>query len=738
MNKIIELKGQFNYSSNPSKGAGISLPKIYDEDPVTLNHLKSLYKELIDVKEYYLNKTLINGVLISVYYREIVAKSNRLSRLLETKINKKDDKVRGARYNDDATKHIFTYFNSFDELDKTINELNEAIKIFQVYFGESISLSKIKNENNILPNNLKISKTNFIKIIKDAYYVEKFDISLVNEDVKETSLVSLYKVGIPSKEILRNLGINIIESKMLDDNTFCLSESEFRLIKDNAPYLIAMRTRDYRNLDIDNFDLSLNQEGMTISEPKDEPVIGVFDTLFDKDAYFSSWVEYVDLIDDNIQKTYEDKIHGTAVTSLIVDGPSFNKDLEDNCGRFRVKHFGVALGTCFSSFAVLKNIRKAVRENPEIKVWNISLGSSLEINPNFISIEGYELDKIQNEYDVIFIVSGTNDNNQKNQNMRIGAPADSINSIVVNSVNSKNQPASYTRHGPVLSFFFKPDLSYYGGDNDNKITVYSTLGERKVQGTSFAAPWITRKIAFLIYKLGFTREVAKALLIDASCGWNLIKDKECKIGYGVCPIDINKIVRSENDEIKFIFKGVTKEYVTSAFNIPIPLDKNGKYPYITRATMCYFSPCSRNQGVDYTNIEVDFKFGRVDSKVIKSFNKNSQGDENDNTKEDKARKNWRKWDNIKHIQAYGEVKKTSKKSYQGSLCGVKMTVKNRLSSKHYDVSFGIVITLKEINKIDRTLEFIQECNRNRWIVNQIDVDNLINIHSKALEEIKFD
>ena len=28
------------------------------------------------------------------------------------------------------------------------------------------------------------------------------------------------------------------------------------------------------------------------------------------------------------------------------------------------------------------------------------------------------------------------------------------------------KPTTYTRTGPVLSFFIKPDIAYYGGDND--------------------------------------------------------------------------------------------------------------------------------------------------------------------------------------------------------------------------------------------------------------------------------
>ena len=96
--------------------------------------------------------------------------------------------------------------------------------------------------------------------------------------------------------------------------------------------------------------------------------------------------------------------------------------------------------------------------------------------------------------------------------MRIGSPADSLNSMVVNAVDFAGNSASYTRIGPVLSFFHKPDVSYYGGDDNELITVCTPLGEAKVRGTSFAAPWISRKLAYLIYIVGLSRELAKALI----------------------------------------------------------------------------------------------------------------------------------------------------------------------------------------------------------------------------------
>ena len=132
---------------------------------------------------------------------------------------------------------------------------------------------------------------------------------------------------------------------------------------------------------------------------------------------------------------------------------------------FRVKHFSVALNGVNSSISIVRNIKEIVESNKDIKVWNLSLGSSIEINPNFISPEAAILDELQFKYNIIFVIAGTN--KEENSNViRIGAPADSINSIVVNSVDFNDNIASYSRKGKVLSFFNKPDVCYYGGDTN--------------------------------------------------------------------------------------------------------------------------------------------------------------------------------------------------------------------------------------------------------------------------------
>ena len=445
--------------------------------------------------------------------------------------------------------------------------------------------------------------------------------------------------------------------------------------------------------------------------------------------------------------TKEDYEHGTGVSYIIVDGPHGNPELDDGCGRFRVRHFGVATQNGFSSFTVLKMIRNIVASNRDIKVWNLSLGSKLEIKPNFISPEAAELDRIQSEYDVIFVVAGTNvPVGVSKKDMRIGSPADSLNSMVVNAVDFKGNSASYTRVGPVLSFFHKPDVSYYGGDGvvytDKMVVCRDDMGAAYVKGTSFAAPWISRKLAYLIHIMGLSREVAKALLIDAAAGWNRKDDVSHRIGYGVVPKHINDIIKTSSDEIRFIITGVSEEYETYTYNLPVPIVDNA-HPFYARATLAYFPHCDRNQGVDYTSTEMDIHFGRViaqkGSTKIKAIDNNQQSEDKLLILyEEDARKMYRKWDNIKHISE--EIKNTRipRKAYDSGLWGLKINTKERLQKRKEPLQFGVVVTLKEMNGVNRIDDFVKMCLARGWLVNRLDIENQLDIYAKAEEEIEFE
>ncbi len=740
MNNLLQLKGSFEQASRSTDGFGA--PNLPTGQSVNLSRLQGLLKNLIDLLKNWQAQRLLPGALITVYYIKVAAKSNRLQALLGNSSNIPNTSVVGAKFSlDESPKHIITHYVSLKILNESIKQLTNCIDILKQHFNGEINYDTINkiNTKKIPYPYQTIKKTNFLKIIVDAYYVEKFDLSIEDAIFEHDAIITLYKTDVKTNKLLEKIGINILTNRIMDETTILLRPDELEILKTKAPFLISMAVSDLSEITKDDFQF-IDDGVIKIDSPKNEPTIGVIDTLFDENVYFSEWVEYTNMLSSEIPVSTKDCEHGTAVSSIIVDGPTFNPDLEDGCGKFKVRHFGVASGNSFNSFTILRNISEIIAKNKDVKVWNLSLGSKLNINPNFISPEAAILDKIQFENDIIFVIAGTNLSSGETKTRAIGAPADSINSVIVNSVNNNNQPSSYSRKGPVLSFFIKPDISYYGGDKKDPIRVCTPNGEAFVKGTSFAAPWISRKLSYLINILGLRRDVAKSLLIHSTTGWDRQHNDPALVGHGVVPKKIEDIINCKDDEIQFILQGVSEKYDTFNYNIPVPVAKE-KHPFIAKATLCYFPASSRNQGVDYTNTELDIKFGRLNNQgTIQSINKNYQTEEySHRTWEEDARKLFRKWDNVKHIRDIFTGRNRELKAYDNPMWGLSLKTKERLDEKFgEDLSFGIVITLKEIHGINRIDEFIQNAQLRGWLVNKIDIETKIDIYNIAEEEIEFE
>lgn len=747
MNELLELKGHFETRKNQAFVGPVTLPK---GSRVTVNHLLRLRNDLQGVLEKWKGDLDIGGALVSVHYTKVVAKSNRIGILLSEGAASPTFSIRGAKFDRTASgeiKHVFTHFVSFEALEQSIDCLARAATLVRRAYGGAVSDS---DGQTIVASDasrkLGLAKTSFLKILRDAAFVERFD---VDESVDETALVdrsiiSLYQTGQDARTLLNTkLGLNLSQDKVLNETTVLLDPEQIRHLCQKAPALVAMAVRDIREI-VPMEEPKAASSAIDIPKPGNEPIVGVIDTQFDTNAYFAEWVDYRNELPPDIKIQPQDRFHGTGISSIIVDGPRGNPELEDGCGRFRVRHFGVATAGRFSAFEVVKAVRRIVEKNQDIKVWNLSLGSMVEVRPDFISPEGAELDRLQKEFDVLFVVAGTNRPMHSDKSaMRLGAPADSLNSVVVNSVGFDDAPASYSRVGPVLSFFNKPDVSYYGGDGpratDSIVVNEGGPGARYRQGTSYAAPWVARKLAYMIGKLGFSREVAKALLIDAAGGWAPRTDP-ARIGYGIVPRHIAEIVGTPDDEIRFILSGVSEEYETYTYALPVPTSGD-THPFFARATLVYFPWCDRNQGVDYTETELDVHFGRVQWKngkaSIKSVDDNAQGESDDpGTQEADARKLFRKWDNVKHIGDIPDPKARARKAYYSKLWGLSIKSKARNAAGARDrLAFGVIVTLKEMHGVNRIDDFIQQCQARGWIVNRINVEAKVNVYNQAQMEL---
>jgi len=746
MNDVLQLKGTFEQKSSTGRPGA---PKLAANTIVKSEDLSNLHADLVNLLQFWNSQEIITGSLVSVYYNKVVAKSNRINGFLSSSVSANSSIV-GSKFSNPGTKpkHIIIHYVPLATIHSSIDSVKKALRILNEKFDGSIS-DKVFNEGESVEsinfNHYSFTKSKFQNIIVDSSHVERFGIEIPSVESEKNSIITLYNTNVDAKKLLKQLGIRVQDTSFLNDSTVLLDPVDLNVLLQKAPYLVAMATEDLSELVPSDFVEPLEAQQALIPKPQNEPIIGVIDTLFDDRVYFSEWVEAHNMIAKDIPIEQRDYHHGTAVSSIIVDGANINPNLDDGCGRFRVRHFGVATRKAFSSFSIIRSIKEIIAGNRDIRVWNLSLGSNEEVNRNFISAEAAVLDQIQFENDVIFVIAGTNKNSQDDQSIskRIGSPADSINSIIVNSVDSQGNPATYSRQGIVLSFFTKPDVCYYGGSPGRYIKVCMPQGEAQVSGTSYAAPWIARKLSYLIDIIGLSKEIAKALLIDAAAGWEASTDFPdiALKGHGIVPIRIEEIIQSPSDEIKFVVSGISEKYDTYNYSFPVPISDN-KYPFIAKATLCYFPKCSRNQGVDYTNTELDIYFGRLDDKgSMKSINDNKQSipEKDHYLFEENARRLFRKWDNVKRISEKVKQQPQGKKVYENRMWGMSIKTKERLSRRDGDgIHFGVVVTLKEIRGVNRIEDFIHQCSLSGWLVNRINVENRLDIYQIANEEITFD
>ena len=472
--------------------------------------------------------------------------------------------------------HIITYYADAKTIQNTLHDLEEARRFLSERLGGKATAKNFKEpECAIQYDGYGIKKDKIRNIIIDCSVVDSFSVPHITEvPVQDSFLITFYKTELSTENLLEKLKIDDMKYRysFYGKDTISATKELYEFLNDKVPYLISMISPDLSKLVLDDIKDTSVKEQIQIPDPVNEPVIGVIDTLFAEQVYFHNWVENIDYLDEyeNVAVSGDQRKHGTEVTSILVDGPRLNPWLNDGCGRFRVKHFGVCSNQ-ISITRLVRKIKEIVNQNPNIHVWNLSLGAEDEVSKNFISYDAAVLDELQSQKNVIFVVSGTNDNrNDHSDIIRVGSPADSLNSLVVNAVRRDGTPVSYSRKGNILSFFNKPDVAYYGGDYDERIFAYSPFGKEEVYGTSFAAPWISRKLCYLIDVMGLPKEVAKALIIDASAEWSYKtapQNLKELTGYGIVPIDINKVLSTDSNEIKFIVYGTSKSYRTTNYEI---------------------------------------------------------------------------------------------------------------------------------------------------------------------------
>ena len=126
MNDILQLKGQFHHNRAPQPGA-VELPST---GVVASSKLRSLARDLEETYRYWESQTVPFDPLVSVYYKTVVAKSNRIRKLLSGSKSASSSVV-GAKFAGDARcpKHVITHCVEKKTINSTIKLLKSCSDI---------------------------------------------------------------------------------------------------------------------------------------------------------------------------------------------------------------------------------------------------------------------------------------------------------------------------------------------------------------------------------------------------------------------------------------------------------------------------------------------------------------------------------------------------------------------------------------------------------------------------------
>jgi len=299
MNNVLELKGKrFIQASKTGSGGGASMNS---KKIVTREQLLRLIERISQIKEFWKQeKRPFEGILISVHYNKIVAKSNRIAGLFKGKDS--NYAIVGAKFNKEKTKHIITYFLDMEDLDKSIELLLKTSDIIKVKFQngiDKVTFDDRKKIDKIPFSKFSITKSTFKQVIADVSYIEDFEVEMATRQLKQ-SIITLYNTHTDTKMLFENIGIDILKSRILDNQTVFLDENQLQILFEKAPYLVSMATEDLSELSPEDFIQEYQQGTLYMPSPTIEPTVGVIDTLFDKRVYFGEWVEYHDILIDNL------------------------------------------------------------------------------------------------------------------------------------------------------------------------------------------------------------------------------------------------------------------------------------------------------------------------------------------------------------------------------------------------------------------------------------------------------
>ena len=382
----------------------------------------------------------------------------------------------------------------------------------------------------------------------------------------------------------------------------------------------------------------------------DVPVVVVVDSgVSSKIPALESWVVGRD---SKVAPTYRNEAHGTFVAGLICWGSNLNPNLSginsDPCAVFDLQvipNSDPNLGEVdeLTEQQLLQSLETSLKQHANrFKVWNLSLNSDALCSLDEFSPLAEQLDNLQEEYQVSFVISAGNYESPPLLDYprspvqivrgRITSPADSVLGITVGSISHIDYaqkgprvkcPSPFSRHGAGPNHIIKPDLVHFGGtcstDYQHIAGICSIDGTGSADGlgTSYSTPLVSRTLAQIYHQIAPTPSpvLARALLThharDPRTGGRVPDGEENFLGFGM-PTPLPYCIECEPHTSTLVFEDVLRPgfYLEwDDFPYPRSLQKNGRYFGEIWMTVAFAPARGGRWGTAYCETHVDAHFG---------------------------------------------------------------------------------------------------------------------------------
>lgn len=392
-------------------------------------------------------------------------------------------------------------------------------------------------------------------------------------------------------------------------------------------------------------------EDIAIREPKEGvvyPIVGILDSGIARIPHLEKWI--CEDKDTFFTKEDTDSRHGTFVSGIVEYGDELiGKECSSGqgCKLYDATVISKFFKTMYED-EIIANIRDAISHRPDIKIWNMSIGTENTADEQEFSDFAKELDSIQDEYEILIIKSAGNCSDLSIPVPRITIPADSIRSLVVGSIAHKkreydiaeiNNPSPFSRKGRGPAHIIKPEVVSYGGnagfDENGVLTespVLSFSPDGNIigkTGTSFSTPRITAIAAGLQMNMSdsFNPLLAKALIIHSAHYPAEMKlemgDKLKYAGFGL-PEPCNKILHNDKFETTLILQDtLEKGHFIEILDFPFPqsMIEDGFFYGNIEVTLVSKPILCVSQGAEYCQSNLKVMLGTYDNKINRDISK---------------------------------------------------------------------------------------------------------------------